>query len=543
MNSIDGYTLKKMIIFGANELAKNRVLVDSLNVFPVPDGDTGTNMSYTIIAAAKECNKARLDTGSVSKAAAEGSLRGARGNSGVILSQLFRGFAKGLEHTVTADVVALARAFEKATETAYKAVMKPKEGTILTIARAVSEKAKELSYDVDDIWEFLAAVLRYGLDMLAKTTEMLPELSRAKVVDAGGKGLLCILEGMLKALTHDGDIILSEYYEASIPQSLDMESNSSIPTSPVHEQQEIEFGYCTEFFIDTKFSEEEASQFIEDFKGFLTGIGDSAIVVGDSLIKVHVHTNNPGSVLEYALKSGELNQIKIENMRIQHTNLLGMGKKKPFGFVAVSMGDGLDELFKTLGVDHIIQGGQTMNPSTDEILTAIKAANSEVVFVLPNNKNIILAAKQAAELYGTSAYVLETTSIPQGISAMVAYAPTYSTEENLENMTAAVSQVKTAVVTYAVRNSDYGGFPIEENDYLFIREGKIVEAGKDMQEGSKRLIGEMVDEYSTVSIYYGNDVLEETANELAESIANEYACEASAYYGGQPLYFYIISVE
>ncbi len=535
IRTIDGAVLKNMFICAANALSQNREFVDSLNVFPVPDGDTGTNMSYTIVAAAKGLDGlANPDTAAVAKVISDGSLRGARGNSGVILSQLFRGFAKGLEGTKTADVFALSNAFEKAAATAYKAVMKPKEGTILTIARALGEKAVQISQSTQDVKEFFDIIYAHGLETLSKTTSMLPELARAKVVDAGGKGLMFIVEGMIKALSGD-DIKL-----------LDIGENKGGFKSAFESSTEIEYGYCTELFIKSKDSSGQDA-FIKEFQEYLSGIGDSIIVVGGELIKLHVHSNNPGSVLEYALKHGELSDIKIENMRIQHSNLLNSVEHKPQGFVCVSMGEGLDRIFLTLGADRVIQGGQSMNPSTDEILNAMKSAECDHVIILPNNKNIILAAKQAAELYskleGKSATVIETTTIPQGISALMAVNPVNSIDENVASMNEAVQNIKTASVTYAVRESGFVGGKIEEGDYLFMQEGKIVDSSKDISGGTKKLILSMVDEDSIVSIYYGADINEESAEKIKLYIENEVGCEVSVYNGGQPLYYYIISVE
>lgn len=546
--TIDGYTLQKFIIAGANRLIENKGSVDALNVFPVPDGDTGTNMSLTVASAAKEVMKLNTPViADVAKAAASGSLRGARGNSGVILSQLFRGFAKGLEGKETANVVDIALSFDKARQTAYKAVMKPKEGTILTVAREVSEKAIELSYAEENLDVFLEKLIEYANEVLLKTTDMLPQLKQAGVVDAGGKGFIHILEGGLE--NRGAEVTLNDASSSS---------QGTVMADYQTEEVDIKFGYCTEFFINVDNANEET---VNNLKDYLMTIGDSIVAVHDSeIIKIHVHTNNPGKVLERALKIGSLSNIKIENMRIQHTNNINFTKQaqqevpveeqeeKEIGFVSVCVGSGIKEIFKNLGADYIIEGGQTMNPSTEDILQAVEKVNAKNVFVLPNNKNIILAAEQAAKLCkDKNIIVIGSTTIPQGISALVNFMPTDSVEDNAESINEGLEAVSTLQVTYAVRDTEIDDKKIVEGDILCMSESGIDFVEKDLQEGTKKLISNFLDnniDKSFITIFYGEDATEDKANELADYVAENYPdIEVEVQSGNQPVYYYIISVE
>lgn len=547
--SIDGYLLKKFIIFGANMLAENKERVDELNVFPVPDGDTGTNMSLTVLAAAKEVEKINTpNIYDVSKAASNGSLRGARGNSGVILSQLFRGFSKGLEGKDTANSDDLALAFVKAKETAYKAVMKPKEGTILTIAEALSEKAVEMSYKTDDINEMMKEVIEHTKNVLKKTKDMLPQLKQAGVVDAGGRGLLYIIEGGFENIDNDNVEI---YDTSSNNVNLEFSKPKGI------ENIEIKYGYCTEFFINIKNSDEKTEK---DLKSYLQSIGDSIVMVSDEdIIKVHVHTNNPGNVLERAIKIGDLENIKIENMRIQHTNRISFSEKtedenievlekKEIGFVVVSSGDGLSNIFKELGADKIIEGGQTMNPSTDDIISAIEQVNADNIIVLPNNKNIILAAQQASELIkDKNVEVLITKTIPQGMSAIINFMPGNSFEENINAMKESIEAVCTGQITYAVRNTVIDNKKINEGDFLCMIEDEIILVEKNLKNGIEKLIDKMIDknENSTfITLYYGKDVTKEDAERIKENVIKKYPdFDVELQRGNQPVYYYIVSIE
>ena len=547
ITSINGLLLKKMIIAGANKLNSEKQLVDSLNVFPVPDGDTGTNMSLTVLAAAREIEKCdSLNIGEVAKLAANGALRGARGNSGVITSQLFRGFYKGLEGKTEAGTKELAQAIANGVKTAYKAVMKPKEGTILTVARACGESASKYADKITDIEKFLEQIIEDGNAMLLQTTEMLPALKQANVVDAGGKGLIFILQGAYENIHTEGDITVDEPLKTQAP---DFSAITSV------DNESITFGYCTEFFINVK---NAGDNVVTKLKAYLGTIGDSIVCVADDeIIKIHVHTDHPGLALEKALTIGSLSGLKIENMREQHTNIIDFGgnKKaevknnepaKELGFISVSVGSGLSDIFKNLGVDEIIEGGQTMNPSTEDILNAVEKINAKNIIVLPNNKNIILAAEQAAKLSkDKKIYVVPSKTIPEGITAMINYNIGEGVEENVSNMTDSLSYVKTAMVTYAVRETSIDDKKIEEGDILGMLGGNISVVSKDIMEGTKELIDNAIDEDSEmISIYYGSDVKEEDANELAQYIEEKYPdCEVEVQMGNQPLYYYIISVE
>jgi DAK2 domain fusion protein YloV len=535
-----------MLISGANNLENNKGPVNALNVFPVPDGDTGTNMSLTMQSAVREM-KAAADNEirTIADAASNGSLMGARGNSGVILSQIWRGFAKALKNQSTIDCAVLANALMEGSNTAYKAIMKPTEGTILTVIRETAEHAVKVSEGFKDTEAFMEDIIDKANKVLNKTPEMLPVLKNAGVVDAGGKGLICILEGM--------------YYALKTGETLELKQASGQvqeeEVRPVFEAEEITFGYCTEFFIKGKQVK------LEKYRDEIVPLGDSLVVVGDeNLLKVHIHTNNPGKVLELALAYGELSKIKIDNMREQHRELLvkeedykaaeanaqkEAAPMEKYGAVAVAMGDGISDIFRDLGAAEIIEGGQTMNPSTEDILNSVKKVNAETVFIFPNNSNIILAANQAKNLAGKNVVVAPTKTIPQGIAALMALDYEKGVEDNVKKIEKAIGSVKSGLVTYAVRNSNYDGINIEEGNILGMVEGKIKGVGKDTVEVCKKLMEAMVDEDSSlISIYYGNDITEEEAQELAEEIGESYKdCEIELHFGGQPLYYYILSVE
>lgn len=560
IKTLNGVRLGRMIVAGANELAANKQLVDAMNVFPVPDGDTGTNMSLTVMAAAREAEKkGSLMAADVTKAASGGALRGARGNSGVITSQLFRGFAKGLEGLEEAGVKELAAAAEQAVKTAYKAVMKPKEGTILTVARGCAEAAGKLAAETEDIEAFLKGVIAHGHTVLAQTPDMLPVLKQAGVVDAGGRGLLYILEGGLKQLqAGDAQVVLNDGQNTAAPApEMDFASLASI------ENESITFGYCTEFFINVKNADETVTT---GLKSYLGTIGDSIVCVADDeIIKIHVHTDHPGLAIEKALTIGSLSGLKIDNMREQHTNKINFAEttkvqtaeavpaapaveqpKKEVGFVSISAGEGLTEIFKNLGVDEVIEGGQTMNPSTEDILNAVDKINADHIFVLPNNKNIILAAEQAAKLSEEKKlHVIPSRSVPEGISAMFCFEHGADPDEMEAAMKDAIKLVDTATVTYAVRDTSIGDKEIKEGNILGMLNDQIAVVAEDVMEGTKELIKTAIKEESeVVGIYYGADAAEEDAEELAAYIEENYPdCEVEVQSGGQPLYYYIISVE
>jgi DAK2 domain fusion protein YloV len=535
---ISGLHLKDMIISGANNLENNKALVNSLNVFPVPDGDTGTNMSLTMNSAVKEINKCKdLDVSLVADSAATGSLMGARGNSGVILSQIFRGFAKGLKNVKEIDSLALANALMEGSNTAYKAVMKPTEGTILTVIRECAEFGIKIAKSTPNITNFLEKVIDKANETLNKTPEMLPILKQAGVVDAGGKGLIFILKGMHQRLVTGEIIQLSEE---------PLEETESDISKPIYDD-DIVFGYCTEFFIKGRDLNPE------EFKKKIIDIGDSIVVVGDeNLIKVHIHTNNPGTVIEEALRFGYLSKIKIDNMREQHQELLlseeekaANQEMKKYGVVAVAMGSGISRIFKDLGADEIIEGGQTMNPSTEDILKSVDRIRAENIIILPNNGNITLAANQAKSLSKKNIVVIPTKSIPQGISALMTLDYEKSIEDNVKKMNRAIGEVKTGLITYAVRDSNFDGVDIEEGNFLGITEGKISAVGEEITDVINKVMNAMIDEDSSlITIYYGNDVSEDDALKLEEDLkANYEDCDVEVHYGGQPLYYYILSVE
>lgn len=540
---LDGALLKRAFIGSTNYLEKNKEEVNALNVFPVPDGDTGTNMSLTMQSAMKQVlNIEDSNVSKVAVAASNGSLMGARGNSGVILSQLFRGFSDGLKGFDKVDTKIIALAFKQAADTAYKAVMKPTEGTILTVAKECAKKAIELSKQEYDIVTFLKEVIEYGEIVLDKTPDMLPVLKEAGVVDAGGKGLLVILNGAFKAITTDGELI---FESPTIGKSKVISMDKTIDTS------NIKFGYCTEFIVNN------TNENVEKFRNELSKYGDSLMVVGgDNFIKVHVHTNNPGIVLEKAIGIGELNDIKIDNMRFQHRSLVLSDDKdnnknktnkidKKYSFITVAIGEGIENVFKDLNVDFVIPGGQTMNPSTEDILNAVEQVSGENIIILPNNGNIVLAAEQAKELSERKIYVFPTKTIPQGIAALLAFDQDSSIEENLENMKNAIENVKTGQVTFAVRDTEFNGKKIKKDNIIGICKGEIKSIGRDIQEVSLDLLKNMVgDDSGLITIFYGNNIDEESANKLADLAQNEFEdCDIEVVYGGQPLYYYIFSIE
>ncbi|MBS4539748.1 DAK2 domain-containing protein [Clostridium sp. D2Q-11] len=532
--------VKKAFVNAANKLDENKETVNSLNVFPVPDGDTGTNMSLTMQSAVKHIrNNSNDSIESIASAASSGSLMGARGNSGVILSQLLRGFSKGLQGKEVIDVETLANSFKLASETAYKAVMKPIEGTILTVAREVAEKAQELVGTEDDIQSFLEKVIEQGEDALRRTPDMLDVLKQAGVVDAGGKGLIYILKGGLEAITGKEIVISDEDFKK---EEIKIHQKAT-------EDGEIKFGYCTEFIINkTEYQPEE-------FRNYISKYGDSMLVVGsEGVIKVHIHTNNPGEVLEEALKIGELIDIKIDNMRFQHRNqhiedndLTQLDKKdnKKYSFITISMGKGIENVFKDLNADFIISGGQTMNPSTEDILSAIDKVTGENIIILPNNSNIILAANQAKELSERNIEVLSTKTIPQGISALLAFDEELELEDNLENMKDAITNIITGQITYAVRDTSINNKEIKKDDIIGITNGDIKAVGSSINEVTLELLKESVDEDNDIiTLFYGEDVEEKDANELAEKLQEEFEdLDVETIYGGQPLYYYLISIE
>lgn len=550
---IDAQLLQKAFIAGAYNLERNKDYINELNVFPVPDGDTGSNMSLTIMAAAREVSALENPSmDELSKKISSGSLRGARGNSGVILSQLLRGFCKEIKGKKQITVSVLADGFVRAVETAYKAVMKPKEGTILTVAKGVAEKAVELS-EMDMDFETLGQeILDHGNEVLKQTPELLPVLKEAGVVDSGGQGLMEFLTGAYNGLTGKEEI--KEPVTSGGAAKAQTMSSEEIDTF------HIKYGYCTEFII---MLEKEYNAEIEaKFKEFLTSIGDSLVVVSDDeIVKVHVHTNHPGLAFEKGLEYGSLTSMKVDNMREEHKEKVIHEQdrkkaaeqeaakeepKKPFGFVAVSVGEGLNDIFKDLGVDHIIEGGQTMNPSTEDVLDAISKVNAETVFVFPNNKNIILAANQAAEIEEEKqVIVIPTKTIPQGISALISFDETATAEANQAGMEDAITAVKSGQVTYAVRDTSIDGKEIKTGDYMGIDDVGIQAVGQDITEVVKDLIGAMADEDSELlSIYYGSDVEEEKANALVEAVQAAYPdFEVEAHAGGQPIYYYILSLE
>ena len=546
-----------MFLAGANNLESHKEWINELNVFPVPDGDTGTNMTMTIMSAAREVAALgeNPDMVTLCKAISSGSLRGARGNSGVILSQLLRGFTKALSDKTEINIEMLSDALEKGVETAYKAVMKPKEGTILTVARGGAEKARELCDDgIADMETFLQQTIEHAEYVLSQTPEMLPVLKQAGVVDSGGQGLIQVVKGAFDAY-QGKEIDYSSIKPVETTGKVAQVSSSYTAQA----EMDIKFGYCTEFII--LLSKTFNIKHELDFKAYLESIGDSIVCVADDdVVKVHVHTNDPGLAIQKALQYGQLSNLKIDNMRLEHQEkLFKMSEKeevatpskpaeppKPVGFIAVSVGDGVNEIFKSLGVDYIIEGGQTMNPSTADILEAVDKVNAENVFVLPNNKNIILAANQAAELTtDKTLLVIPTKTIPQGITAVINYVPELSVEDNEATMLEEIKNVKTGQVTYAVRDTMIDDKVIKQDDYMGIGDAGILSVGRDMKQVTVDMVSAMIDENSElISIYYGSDVAEEEAQRLNEELEGMYPdCDIELQFGGQPIYYYVISVE
>lgn len=547
--------LAKMFLAGAQNIEAKKEFINELNVFPVPDGDTGTNMSLTIMAAAKEVTSLQNPKmADLAKAISSGSLRGARGNSGVILSQLLRGFTKAIREEKEIDVIALAAACNRARETAYKAVMKPKEGTILTVASGIAEKASEMAQETDDLEEFIPAVISYAEEVLAKTPDMLPVLKEAGVVDSGGQGLLEVIKGA---------------YDAFLGKEIDYSAiapgvGAGVTKISAEDTADIKFGYCTEFIILTE--KEFTEQDEHEFKEYLSSIGDSIVCVADDdVVKIHVHTNDPGLAIQRALTFGQLSCMKIDNMREEHQEKLirdaeNLAKqqaqdaaekkssepRKPMGFIAVSIGEGINNIFKELGVDYIIEGGQTMNPSTDDMLKAIDEVHADTVFILPNNKNIVLAANQAKHLVeDKEIIVIPTKTVPQGITAIINFMPDADAKTNEEAMLEEVKNVKTGQVTYAVRDTHIDDKEIHEGDIMGIGDHGILAVGSEIRKTTLDMLEQLVDEDSElISIYYGEEVKEEDANELIEQIEELYPdADVDAHFGGQPIYYYVLAVE
>ncbi len=542
--------LAKMFLAGAQNIEAKKEFINELNVFPVPDGDTGTNMSLTIMAAAKEVmalNKPAM--ADVAKAISSGSLRGARGNSGVILSQLLRGFTKSIRDEKEIDVMGLAAACSRARETAYKAVMKPKEGTILTVASGIAEKAAQMAQETDDLEVFIPAVIEHAEKVLAKTPDMLPVLKEAGVVDSGGQGLLEVIKGA---------------YDAFLGKEIDystIKPSASVNVKiTAQEEADIKFGYCTEFIIlvEKEFTDKNE----QDVKEYLSSIGDSIVCVADDdVVKIHVHTNDPGLAIQKALTFGQLSRIKIDNMREEHQEKLvreaeklaeeqAAAKKaeprKPMGFITVSIGEGLNEIFKELGADYIIEGGQTMNPSTEDMLNAIDQVHADTIFILPNNKNIVLAANQAKALVeDKEIIVIPTKTVPQGITALINFIPDASAVDNEASMLDSITTVKTGQVTYAVRDTVIDGKEIHEGNIMGIGDKGIISVGTDIRETTKEMLAELVDDDSElISLYYGVDVSEEEAESFVEEIEALYPdVDIDAHFGGQPIYYYVLAVE
>lgn len=563
ITTINASVLAKAFLAGAKNLEAKKEWINELNVFPVPDGDTGTNMSMTIMSAAREVAAMEApDMASVAKAISSGSLRGARGNSGVILSQLFRGFAKVIAEYEELDVQILAEAFEKGVETAYKAVMKPKEGTILTVARGMANRALELSDETNDLVVFCEGVIKEGDRVLSKTPDMLPVLKQAGVVDSGGQGLMQVMKGAFDSLLgKEIEGTIEELPKAGAAVSYNIEAQA---------QQEIKFGYCTQFLV--MLEQPITSRQENEFKEYLESIGDSIVVVADDeIVKVHVHTNDPGLAMQRGLTYGSLTTIIIENMRLERDEKISALKEKEMqsgvlpnakteesaapvfteppkemGFISVSIGEGMNEIFTGLGVDYIIEGGQTMNPSTEDMLNAIARVNAKSIFILPNNKNIILAANQAASLVeDKEIIVIPTKTIPQGITALINYIPDSTPAENAQRMEAEIGAVKTGQVTYAVRDTVIDDKEIKQGDYMGIGDSGILSVGRELEATALQMLNDLIDEESAiVSIYYGEEISKESAEKIGSRIEEEHPeVEVEIHYGGQPIYYYVVSVE
>ena len=562
INCIDAASLQRAFLAAARELEARKEWINELNVFPVPDGDTGTNMSLTIMAAAKEV--AALENPNMkdlARAISSGSLRGARGNSGVILSQLFRGFTKEIKNVDAIDTTTLANAMVRGTETAYKAVMKPKEGTILTVAKGMADKAMELAAQTDDILEMVEEVIRHGDYVLSQTPEMLPVLKQAGVVDSGGQGLMQVVKGGFEGLTGK----VSDFKIPGETVDLGPSRTEAVKRSEI-DTADIRFGYCTEFIInlEKEFGDEDE----QVFKSYLESIGDSLVVVSDDeIVKVHVHTNHPGLAFEKALTFGSLSRMKVDNMREEHEERLikdaeklareqkaqakavepePAAEHKKYGFIAVSCGEGLSEIFKGIGADYLIEGGQTMNPSTEDMLNAIDKVSADNIFILPNNKNIILAAQQASSLVeDKNIIVIPSKTVPQGITALVNFMPDLSVTENVDNMEREMGSVKTAQITYAVRTTNIDGIDIEQGDIMGLGDHGMLAVGKSVEGTAMAALKAMIDENSElVTIYYGSDIGGEDAERMADQARAEFPeAEIELQYGGQPIYYYLISVE
>lgn len=555
--TIDANMLAKMFLAGAQNIEAKKEFINELNVFPVPDGDTGTNMTLTIMSAAKEVTAlTEVDMKSLAKAISSGSLRGARGNSGVILSQLLRGFTKSIRDEKNIDVAALAAACQRARDTAYKAVMKPKEGTILTVASGIADKAAELALETEDLEEFIPAVINHADEVLQKTPDMLPVLKEAGVVDSGGQGLLEVIRG-----AYDAFLGKEIDYSAIAPAA----GNGAVTVKAgTEEETEIKFGYCTEFIIllEKEFTDEDE----HELKSYLSSIGDSIVCVADDdVVKIHVHTNDPGLAIQKALTYGQLSRMKIDNMREEHREKLirdseklakeqaeaeqakkASEPKKPMGFIAVSIGDGMNEIFRELGADYIIEGGQTMNPSTDDMLKAIDQVNAETIFILPNNKNIILAANQAKDLVeDKEIIVIPTKTVPQGITAIINFVPDADAKSNEETMLEEIGNVKSGQVTYAVRDTHIDDKDIHQGDIMGIGDSGILSVGKDIAETTLEMLEQLVDDDSElISLYYGQDVTEEEADAFTKEVEKLYPdVDVDVHSGGQPIYYYVLAVE
>ncbi len=542
--SISGATFRKMVLNGAKLLDENKAHVNELNVFPVPDGDTGTNMSMTMLSASRELSACSTNNmPDLCNAVAKGALRGARGNSGVILSQILKGMTSVLSQYTELTAKVFAKAFAAGTEVAYKAVTKPKEGTILTVIRAISESAEKAAKKSIELKDFFQAVIDSGEAMLRQTPEMLPVLKKAGVVDAGGRGLLLLLQGFLNILlgVSEANLEFDDSYKATASAEDPFDEQAHFNYNDL---ADIEYAYCTEFFIVHIFKKTTEAD-IDLFREKLMNLGDCVLVIGDlSMVKVHVHSNCPGQVLTYALELGELDRVKIENMLEQNRNLKAQQQEdlKPFGLVSVCAGDGLTNIFKDLLVDNIIEGGQTMNPSADDIAKACDAVKAKDVFVFPNNKNIVLAANQAKALSKRNIHVIPTSNIPQGFSAVN---PNDTVDGNLKNMNDALGAVRSGSVTYAVRNTQIGNFDLKEGDIIGMDAKDIVAKGDSVSNVTEQLIDSMMDdEVSCISLYFGNNVSEDDANAIAADMSKKYRdCDVDVHYGGQPLYYFIVSLE
>lgn len=546
IKSVNGATFRRMILSGSKTLSANKDYVDSLNVFPVPDGDTGTNMSMTIASAAREVSECSNNSmASLCAAFSKGALKGARGNSGVITSQIVKGITDVLSVKEEFTAKDFANALSKGTEVAYKAVTKPKEGTILSVVRAMSEAATSMNKRNVDFSNFLTKVIEAGEEMLKKTPEMLPVLKKAGVVDAGGRGLLILFQGFNAVFQGEEDLTLTFDDTAAAPETDAKYSEEA--HFDYNDLAEIQFAYCTEFFIVNLYKKTTEAD-IDRFREMLMQIGDCVLVIGDlSMVKVHVHSNQPGEVLTAALKLGELDSLKIENMLQQNRKLIGKKKVelKPYGIVSVCAGEGISAIFKELMCDSVIEGGQTMNPSADDIAKACDKVNAKDIFVFPNNKNIILAAEQAKALSNRKLHIIPSRSVPQGLAALLAFDPDGTVAANEKSMTEAMDTVKSGAVTYAVRSTEIDNLKLNEGDIIGMDAHTIVSKGDSVSEVAKQLVEKLVDEDSScISLYFGNNVTEEEANAIAAELSEEYPdCDVDCHFGGQPLYYYLVSVE